>query len=377
MMIANAAYWIEEFHLDGLRLDATQNVYDSSDPHILGEVVQAARQAADRRSIIVTAENEEQRVRHLLPIENSGCGMDALWNDDWHHTAMVALTGRAEAYYSDYKGTPQEFVSAAKHGFLYQGQHSCWQDQSRGTPSSHFQRERFVIYLENHDQIANEPGSRRCIEVASAGVYRALTAVLLLSPSTPLLFQGQEFGARTPFFFFAGHKPELAAKINVGRKEFLSQFPSQSTPEAQASIPDASARSTFERCKLDWSKRDRHPEVLALFRDLLRLRREDPILSQQPQSIDGAVLSDNAFLLRWLTADAADRLLLVNMGTDLPLAPCPEPLLAPPADRKWELAWSSEDVRYGGLGTPAPDGFATRLPGHSAQLYIAHPSRGS
>src|SRR5207244_2533853 len=128
-------HWVAEYHLDGLRLDATQNIYDASPRHILADIGAAARAAAGRRSVLIVNENETQEVKLVRPVEQGGYGLDALWNDDFHHAARVALTGRAEAYYADYRGTPQEFISAAKYGYLYQGQWYEWQQQRRGAAS--------------------------------------------------------------------------------------------------------------------------------------------------------------------------------------------------------------------------------------------------
>jgi maltooligosyltrehalose trehalohydrolase len=351
-MQANAAYWIDEFHLDGLRFDATHSIHDASQPHILAEITRAARAAARGRSLLIVAENESQRIEHVLHPEQGGFGMDALWNDDLHHTAVVALTGRSEAYYSDYRGSPQEFISAAKRGYLYQGQWYTWQRQPRGTPSLDIAAEHFISFLENHDQVANSGGGRRLHQLSSPATYRALTACLLLAPGTPMLFQGQEFASSRPFHFFADHEPELARRVMTGRKEFLRQFPSLASGAMQDLVPDPSARATFEACKLDWSERDRHAEAVALHRDLLSLRREDKVLSRQPVDLDGAVVSPEAFVLRFFGQECGDRLLLVNLGHDLDLSPAPEPLLAPPTGHEWEFAWSSEDPRYGGQGIP-------------------------
>src|SRR5581483_3230625 len=153
--VENAAYWIRDFHLDGLRLDATQQIYDQSPEHVVSEIGRRARAAAGSRSIVIVAENEPQDVRLVRPLDEGGYGLDALWNDDFHHAAMVALTGRAEAYYSDTRGEPQEFISAAKYGYLFQGQHYRWQRQSRGTPAWGLAPSAFVTYLQNHDQVAN------------------------------------------------------------------------------------------------------------------------------------------------------------------------------------------------------------------------------
>src|SRR5262249_18705939 len=236
-VVANAGYWIDEFHMDGLRLDATQQISDASPMHVLAALTQRVRQQGRRRKTFVIAENEPQETLLVRSPRDGGYGFDALWNDDFHHSAMVALTGRSEAYYSDYLGTPQEIVSTAKRGFLYQGQHSRWQNKRRGTPTLDLPPEAFVCYLQNHDQIANSAHGWRMHELASPGRVRALTALLLLAPCTPMLFQGQEFAASSPFLFFADHRPELAAGTRKGRAEFLRQFPSLATPAMQGRLP--------------------------------------------------------------------------------------------------------------------------------------------
>jgi maltooligosyltrehalose trehalohydrolase len=350
---ANAAHWIAEYHLDGLRLDATQNVYDASDRHILADIGTAARAAAGKRSIVLIAENEPQDVKLVRPIEHGGYGLDGLWNDDYHHSAHVALTGHAEAYYTDYRGTPQEFVAAAKHGYLYQGQWYEWQKKRRGTSTAGVSPATFVAYLENHDQVANSARGLREHQLAHPGRYRALTALTLLGPGTPLLFQGADFASSKPFLYFADHNPELAPLVRQGRAAFLAQFPSVARPEVQATLPDPADAATFHACVLDWSERERNTEAVAMFRDLLQLRREDPAFrAQRLGGVDAAVLGPSAFVLRYFH-DAGDRLLIVNVGSHVDLRPAPEPLLAPPAGRGWQVIWSSEDPRYGGGGTPA------------------------
>ena len=191
--VQNAGYWIEEFHFDGLRLDATQDIKDSSPRHVIADMVAAAREAAGRRSLYIVAENEPQDTAIVRPPADGGYGADALWNDDAHHTAVVALTGRREAYYHDYQGTAQELVSCARFGYLYQGQWYSWQTQRRGTPALDLQPHAFVSYLENHDQVANSAFGRRLHQMSAPGAFRAITAWLLLGPATPMLFQGQEF----------------------------------------------------------------------------------------------------------------------------------------------------------------------------------------
>lgn len=354
----NAAYWIDEFHLDGLRLDATQSIVDTSDTHILVEIGRAVREAAHGRHTLVVNENEPQRAALVRPVEQGGCGLDMIWNDDWHHSAIVALAGDDDAYYTDYRGGAQELVSAAKYGFLYQGQWYRWQQQRRGAPAFDLEPARFVHFLANHDQIANSGRGERPHEIGSRARWRALTALLLLGPQTPMLFQGEEFAASTPFLFFADHAPDLARLVEKGRREFTTQFAHLAVPEVAALLPAPHDRETFERCKLDHGEREQahHREAWEMHRDLLALRRGDPCFSaQRPGGVDGAVLGDDAFVLRFFDAGGADRLLVVNLGRTRHLDPVPEPLLAPPTAARWTVAWSSQDPRYGGIGTLHPD----------------------
>ncbi len=366
--LTNAAYWTEEFHLDGLRLDATQQIFDSSPKNIMTEIGEGVRQAGRGRNTIIVAENESQDARLGRPAERGGYGLDGLWNDDFHHTAMVALTGRNEAYYTDYHGTPQEFISAVKYGFLFQGQRYTWQGKRRGSPALDLRPPQFVTFIQNHDQVANSGRGDRVHKQTSPGKLKAMTALLLLAPGTPMLFQGQEFAASSPFLFFADHHAELNRLVGEGRRKFMSQFRSLAGPEMRACFANPGDVSTFERSKLDLSERERHSEIYRLHKDLLRLRREDPVFrSQKPGSVDGAVLGSDAFVLRFFGQKGDDRLLLVNFGIDLHLDPAPEPLLAPPEGMRWKTIWSSEDPRYGGCGTFPPDTEDNwRIPGNAA-----------
>lgn len=375
--VRNAAYWIREFHLDGLRLDATQNIYDRPERHVVAELTAAARAAAAPRTIFVVAENEPQETVLVRPPEQGGWGLDALWNDDFHHSAMVALTGRAEAYYWDYRGAPQEFISAVRWGYLYQGQRYAWQKQRRGTPALDVPAPAFVNFIQNHDQVANTDSGKRAHALTAPARLRAMTALTLLAPGTPMLFMGQEFAASARFLFFADHEPELARKVWAGRKEFLAQFPSLDTPEMLARIPDPADPATFAACKLDLGERRTHAAMYALHRDLLRLRRQTPAFAAQDATrVHGAVLGPAGFCLRWLH-DAGDRLLVVNFGAQVDLTPTPEPLLAPPAGMRWALAWSSESPEYEGAGTPpveSDDGGWT-IPGETAVVLVPEPRR--
>jgi maltooligosyltrehalose trehalohydrolase len=295
--------------------------------------------------------------------------LDALWNDDYHHSANVALTGKADAYYTDYRGTPQELLSAAKYGYLFQGQTYPGQQKRRGTPTFGLPRESMINFIENHDQVANSARGQRVRDLSSPGMYKAITALTLLMPGTPMLFQGQEFGSSSRFLFFADHTPELAKSVAKGRLEFLQQWRSHSAADVQACLDDPAALATFDKSKLNHAEVQTHSEMYALHRDLLRLRREDAVISRQGEDgIDGAVLSSGCFVLRFFAPGFRnDRLLVVNLGVELHYNPSPEPLLGPPEGMEWKKLWSSEDARYGGCGTAALDTEENwRIPGQAA-----------
>lgn len=355
--LANAGYWIDEFRFDGLRLDATQSIFDDSPSHVLAEIGARVKECARGRGTLVVVENEPQDVRLLRARREGGHGLDAAWNDDFHHSARVALTGQAQAYFSDHRGAPQEFLSAAKHGYLFQGQRYSWQKKGRGTSTRGIAPERFIIFVENHDQVANTARGDRLHTIAHPGRVRAMKALVMLGPGTPMLFQGEEFGSSRPFLYFAHHEPGLAEAVRKGRSEFLAQFPAIALDQVRRTLDDPADPATFARCKLDGSERERNVAVVAMHRDLLALRRSDPTVRAQGQhGMDGAVLAGAAFVLRLFgEREEQDRLLLVNLGPDVRLVPAPEPLLAPPHATRWSVLWSSEDVRYGGGGTPPPD----------------------
>ena len=367
--ITNGRYWIEEFHFDGFRFDATHAIRDESEEYIIGAVGRAAREAAGSRSIILIAENDLQEAKMTRPPSEGGDGLDGMWNDDFHHGAIVAMTGNNVGYYSDYSGNPQEFISAAKYGFLYQGQALSWRQISRGTPTPGVPAEDFVCFIENHDQIANTGLGKQPRFQTSRGCYRAMTALLLLGPWTPLLFQGQEFGASSPFLYFADVGDEsVRDATRRGRAQLLAPFLTLTEEETMRRLAAPDDPEAFARCKLDLSERDKNRELYDLHIDLLKLRTEDSRFRQQGSGgIDGAVLGPASFVLRYFSEDNNDRLLIVNFAERRVLHPASEPLLAPPAGYRWETLWTSDSPRYGGadaIVTATPEQWM--LPGEAA-----------
>lgn len=367
---ANARYWIDEYHFDGLRVDATQAIFDlsrgrfSDGEHILYALAKEVRSAAGKRRTLVIGENEKQNVGLLNPRDSTQAGFDALFNDDFHHSIFVALTGRNEAYCRDYHGCSQELLSAAKHGFLFQGQRYAWQSQRRGTPTLGLSPSAFIVYLDNHDQVANSAKGLRTHELTSASKWRAATALLLLGPGTPMLFQGQEYLSSSPFVYFADHEKDLAKKVRAGRHRSLLQFESIRLVELASQLPDPADADWFGRSKLDHTERERSPHIehWRMTQELLALRRDDPVLRGPARvGVDGAVLDSAgragqwprgpAFLLRYYgVSPLEDRLLVINLGGHGHFESIAEPLLAPPRGYRWVHLFSSEDPAWGGHG---------------------------
>ncbi len=363
----NVRYWIEEFHFDGLRIDAAQQIFDSSPTHIISEMVTTAHDSAKDRNCIVIAENETQDSIIIRKYK-----VDASWNEDFHRSATVALTGHSEAYFSDYTASAQEFVSLAKYGFLFQGTFFSWQNQCRGKPALDIPPYRFVNYLQNHDQIANTFRGKRIHWQTATGVYRSMTAALILFPQIPMLFQGQEFGASSPFYFFSQHGEERNEHVAKGRAVFLSQFKSISDLNGPF-VPKPCDPDGFLKSKLDDNERQSHAETVKLHFDLISIRKNDPAYKiNMREKIDGAVLGNECFVIRFFCKTHEDRLLLINFGKQLQLRSMSEPLLAPPLNTKWKRVWYSDDPSYGGDGIlPMIQNSVWTIPGQSAMFIIS------
>ena len=374
--VENAGYWIDEFHFDGLRFDATQDMKDASPEHVLAAMSRRAREAAGTKRIFLVAENEPQDTRLVRPA-----------NAGWVWPGR-ALERRLSPHGDRRADRPPRGVLQRLHGIdagiHFAARSTATSIRASGTagrssgaahPRSISRPARFVSYIENHDQVANSAFGRRLHQLSSPGRYRALTALTLLGPATPLLFQGQEFASTAPFLFFADHREELRQAIADGRREFLSQFLGVQDPDVAPSPPSPVDESTFQKCKLDLNERRTHAYAYALHRDLLGVRSEHPAIWDHTR-VDGAVLSGSALALRYFGI-TEHLLLILNLGADIDLRPAPEPLLAPPASSEWSLIWSSESVVYGGQGTPPLWRESQwRIPGETAVLLGGRPVQG-
>lgn len=378
-VVQNACQWIAEYHFDGLRLDATQSIYDASPIHIVAELTKAARQVASPKRLLVIAENEPQDPDYVRPPERGGMGTDGVWVDDFHHSARVAYSGNSEAYCKDYRGTAQELLSCALRNSLFQGQWYEWQKRRRGGPMREVPAPHAVFFLQNHDQVANTLRGLRLDVLGGLPQARAISTYFLLLPQTPLLFMGQEYFAPQPFLFFADHEEGLQAQVNLGREKFLSQFDSAREAIQQEGFHPLTTEAAFRASTLDLTQRThwRHAPTLALHRALLTLRREDPLFRRQSrEGLEGAVLSDSALALRFLGDEqTGDRLLLLNLGGELRDSPFPEPVLALPRGRSWRALLSSEETRFGGSGAIIPTGEGPwMIPGHCALVLTSAPT---
>ena len=347
--IANAQYWAHEYHLDGLRLDATHAILDSSDPHILKDLVmQVKKSLPDGRHFLMIAEDERNEAM-LVRSQPHGYGLDGLWADDFHHEVRSALAGDNEGYYADYVGSAEELAITLRKGWYFDGIVSQNKGELRGTPARDISPARFVHTIQNHDQIGNRPTGNRLNHDIPPADYRAASALLLLTPYTPLLFQGQEWAASTPFIFFTDHNPELGKLVTEGRREEFKGFAAFSGE----SVPDPQADATFLRSKLDWDERAKpeHSGTLALYTDLLRLRNELQALGiHDREHFEVTHVGDNAVLMRRdsLSRNPADALLIVLVFKDnLTLT---DDVIAPPKSHRWQVVLSSEDAKYGGAG---------------------------
>ena len=378
-MRANVRHWIEEYHFDGLRYDAVHSIVDRSPEHIVHELTRHAREIAQPRRLFVVAENESQDVALLNDVvEHGPGGLDGIWNEDWHHAAFVALTGQNEAYCTDYDGTANEFAAMARWNLLYQGQWYSWQKQRRGTDARACPGAAFVCFLENHDQVANTGRGMRLHQLPNQSRWRAMVSLLLLGPSVPMLFQGQESATSSPFTYFADHEGELAEAVRKGRLEFLSQFPSLTDPETREVLPDPADEVSFRACRISWSGHSGAEEARLLHTHLLALRQTDPVLSglgTTSTQVAASAPTPEVVLLRY-TAGADERLVVVNLGRRTKLR-MNDPLLAPATRHlRWTVAWCSERPVYGGPGVAPLDGEGPwTLQANCAWLFRAEPVR--
>jgi maltooligosyltrehalose trehalohydrolase len=275
-VVENARTWIEEYHFDGLRLDAVHAIYDFSPVHILREIKDVVAAAGRRagRTVYVIAESDLNDPRLLLPPEQGGCGLDAQWSDDFHHAVHSLLTGERHGYYQDF-GRAEDVARVLQEPFLYAGTYSPFRDRRHGAPTGDLAGDRFVVNIQNHDQVGNRASGDRLEALLRPPARRLAASLLLLAPHLPLLFMGEEYGEENPFPFFCSFgDPELVEAVRQGRRREFADF------AAQGQVPDPHAEATFAAARLTWSWPEGSPRAAMrrLYGDLLEARRQWPAL---------------------------------------------------------------------------------------------------
>ena len=335
--LGNPVYWMEEFHIDGFRFDATHEIPDDSARHILAEMTAAVH----ARGGYAIAEDCRNEVRVLD--REVGLGFDGVWADDFHHTARVSQTAEAHAYFQDFAGSLPEVIDCLEHGWIYRGQPSRFLGLARGTEGRKLPPASFVHCLSNHDQTGNRALGERIGTLVSPPAYRTLSVILCLTPYTPMLFMGQEWDASSPFLFFCDHKPELGRAITKGRRNEFAHFPEFSDPVWQARIPDPQDEKSFQHSKLLWEERKSppHADLLALYRQCLALRNREAAFRPEDRRDWNAVAQGGLGILSY-------------GGGEFLLLFCLRP--GETADRpsgRFEFVLSSEETRFGGSGSSA------------------------
>ena len=319
----NAAYWISEFHLDGLRLDAVHAILDDSSRHVLEDISEGVREVADGQQVHLVLENEENQASRLIRNpDGRPSQFTAQWNDDVHHVLHAAVTGEAAGYYADYIGDTQKLGRALAEGFAYQGEVMPYRGTPRGEPSRRLPPSAFVSFIQNHDQIGNRAFGDRLTSFAPAEAIRAAAAIYLLLPQIPMMFMGEEWGTERPFPFFCDFGPELADAVRNGRRAEFARFPEFHDPEQRERIPDPTAPSTFQSAKLDWAclLTGDHAERHRLYRTLLAIRHREivPLLAIISGCGGYEVLGPGAVRVSW-TASGREKLVLAANLNDEPV----------------------------------------------------------
>jgi 1,4-alpha-glucan branching enzyme len=347
--IHNALYWLGEHHFDGLRLDAVHAIADDAKPDILTEIADAVRAAIDpNRHVHLILENDRNQARYLqwAPSVRKHAKTDvdelsevtsgesnsrqsekclpqtytAQWNDDIHHALHVLLTGEADGYYTDYINRPMDQLGRClTEGFAYQGEASAHRNgELRGESSTSLPPAAFISFLQNHDQIGNRAFGDRITRVADARAVRAAMVMLLLAPSPPMLFMGEEFAADTPFLFFCDFEKDLAAAVTSGRRNEFAHFSAFANPAARERIPDPNSFATFAASRLNWDslKARDHENWLHYYRGLLKVRREKivPLLSGCSVPAEYEVVGRRGLIARYHPGGGKKLRLAANMG---------------------------------------------------------------
>jgi maltooligosyltrehalose trehalohydrolase len=345
LFIENAIYWLEEFHFDGFRLDATQAIPDDSAKHLIQEITEETQ----RRGGWIICEDPRNDRRIVTPRQKGGFGCDAVWADDFHHVVRVQMTGENEGYLGYFAGTSEELLRTIREGWLFSGQ--VQKDGiPRGTPGGDIQPQHFVHCISNHDQVGNRAFGDRLHQMISPEAYRAASALLLLSPYTPMLFMGQEWGCSSPFNYFTDHEAQLGRNITEGRRKEFKQFSAFRDPESRQQIPDPQAEQTFFRSRLAWQDltNPEHVRLLRLYQDLIRFRRAK-LTERRRSTWKVELVTPFTLALRYHSVFGLGvALALIQLVPEQTIINANTAVLRPPKRAGWHFAFSSNEPIYGG-----------------------------
>lgn len=348
LLVDNALAWVHDFHIDGLRLDATHAMRDASQRHFLAELAARVRSADAGRPVTVVAEDHRNLAAMIRPEAAGGWGLDGVWADDFHHQVRRALAGDGDGYYADYSGTTADLARTIEQGWFFTGQHSAYLDEPRGTDPGGLPPRAFVICLQNHDQIGNRAFGERLHHQIDLAAWRAVSVLLLTAPQTPLLFMGQEWAASTPFLYFTDHHDDLGRQVTAGRRREFARFAAFADPAVRARIPDPQAPATCEASRLRWDERlhPPHAGVLRLYAALLALRRAEPALQAAAHGPVTAMAPDADSLQ--LSRPSADGwfAIIVRLRGSGTVAVTIEGAETARRPGDWSLVLSSEDAAF-------------------------------
>jgi maltooligosyltrehalose trehalohydrolase len=308
----NALMWLDDYRFDGLRIDAVHATYDSSALHFLEQLAREVRalEAASGRPLVLIAESDLNDPKLVRSPDVGGFGLDAQWNEDFHHALHAVMTGERTGYYADF-GRVADLAKALEHGFVYDGRYSAFRKRRHGRSAADLSGHRFVGCMQNHDQVGNRAQGERMSRLVSPGRLKVGAAIMLTAPFVPMLFQGEEWGATTPFQYFTSHAdPDLGAAVRDGRRAEFAAF--GWAPDA---IPDPQDEATFARSKLDWRERQREPhaEILEWYRELIRLRGTLADLSDGRLARTRVRFDEPA---QWLVIERGDTAIACNLGAE-------------------------------------------------------------
>ena len=350
--IQNALYWFREFHIDALRLDATDHILDHSAHHFLRELAATVDQfsAKQGRKFYLTAESDLNDPRWIRPAEAGGFGLDAQWNDEFHHALHALVTGEQMGYYRDF-GSLDKLAKAYTHNFVYTGDFSTNRQKHHGADACDCSPSQFVVFSQNHDQVGNRILGDRLGHGIAFETQKLVAAAVMLSPSIPLIFMGEEYGETAPFQYFVSHgDPELVAAVRKGRREEFAAF------HLDGEAPDPQAVETLQKSKLNWDQRHvgQHQQLWRFYQTLLRLRRELPALrNSERQNLEASVIHPGLLLKLRRWHEDAQVLCLLNFSQQPSSAIIPAPALH--ATQTWKKLLNSADPDWGGLGSDLPD----------------------